>query len=532
MAVVSSPVDPFQSRLTRLRPPAEVSPLEFIHGRLGEHVWSKQRDVADSVVVNRRTAVKASHGVGKSWLAGRLVAWWIETHPPGTATAITTAPTFSQVRAILWKEINRAHKLGGLGGRTNQTEWLIGTELVAFGRKPSDYDQAAFQGIHDEFVLVVLDEAGGIPEQLWIDANALITNTDCRILAIGNPDDPVSHFAKVCQPGSGWNVITIAARHSPNFTGEEVPDKLRRVLVNQVYLDELAADVGEGSPIWQAKVEGEFPLDDPSSVVSPAKITQCRRGDQEHPPEALEPVELGVDVGASEGGDATVIRARYGCVAGPVWRVKSAESADVVDAVMAAIIETGAAAVKIDSIGVGWGVAGELERLRSQGRHSAHVIKVNVGQASTAPGRFPKLRDQIWWEVGRLHTEAGTWDLAAIDDRTAADLAAPRWAPDAGGRIKVEPKDETRKRLGRSPDDADALLLAFYAGFGQGAAFIQAWANRLAKDEAEAAAVAAGAAGATRPRPETAAQRRARMERHFAQQMAAASQPPPEAAPL
>jgi len=45
---------------------------------------------------------------------------------------------------------------------------------------------------------------------------------------------------------------------------------------------------------------------------------------------------------------------------------------------------------------------------------------------------------------------------------TVKQLIAPRWRPDSAGRIQVEKKDETKKRLGRSPDDADALLLAFY----------------------------------------------------------------------
>src|SRR6185437_15777777 len=377
-----------------------------------------------------------------------------------------TAPTFPQVRAILWREIGRAHRKGKLPGRVNQTEWWLGEELVAFGRKPSDYDESAFQGIHARYVLVIIDEACGIPDQLWIAAGALVTNAESAILAIGNPDDPTSHFAKVCQPGSGWNVLRIQAADSPNFTDEVVPDSLGPLLISQNYLDDLIADgCGPGTPIWTSKVDGDFPEDSEDSAVRASSVAKCRIA-KEFDPEALVTVELGVDVGGSEKGDQTVIRERRGNRAGRRWGLRSAESEVVADAVLAAIIESGATRVKIDSIGIGWGVAGHLNRMAQDGKHAATIVKVNVGSASTRPDRYPKLRDEIWWEVGRLQSENGSWDLSEIDDRTAVELSAPKWAPDAAGRIKIEPKKETRERLGRSPDDADALLLAFYSGGG------------------------------------------------------------------
>ena len=81
----------------------------------------------------------------------------------------------------------------------------------------------AFHGQHAPLMLVVLDEAGGIPGPLWAAAKSLITGRNNWILAIGNPDDPTSEFEKICPPGSGWNVITISTFDTPNFTGEDVP---------------------------------------------------------------------------------------------------------------------------------------------------------------------------------------------------------------------------------------------------------------------------------------------------------------------
>jgi hypothetical protein len=135
----------------------------------------------------------------------RLALWWIDVHPPGEAFVVTTAPTTPQVEAILWRYMGNAHKKGGLPGRiTLDAKWYIGNELVAYGRKPADYDPAAFQGIHARYVLVIIDEAGGVPKSIFDAVDALATNVDARVVAVGNPDDPASHFATICKPGSGW----------------------------------------------------------------------------------------------------------------------------------------------------------------------------------------------------------------------------------------------------------------------------------------------------------------------------------------
>ena len=464
---------PFQVAADLLDPGGQLSPWDFAEQKLGEALWSKQRDVARSVMVNRRTAVMSCHQAGKSYAASRLTAWWLWSHAPGTAFVVSTAPTFEQVRAVLWREIGRAHRKGNLLGRVNQTEWWIGDEMVAFGRKPGDTDPSAFQGIHAEYVLVILDEACGIDRELWLAALSLAANDKSRILAIGNPDDPGSHFAQVCKPGSGWNVIQISYADTPNFTGERVPLELSPLLIGPTYVEEMRHDVGEGSGPWKAKVLGEFPEDADDGVVSLSALRRCMRPDQEHAPEDLLPVELGWDVGT--GGDRSVVRERLGVKAGRTWYTKGADLMPQCGEVVRILEETGATAIKIDSIGIGHGAADRMEELRREGAHQARVIRVNVGEAPTKPHRFPKLRDQIWWEVGRMMCQDGAWDLSGIDDATVAQLTAPKYALDSSGRIKVEPKADTRARLGRSPDDADALLLAFYRAQGQGAAFLEMW---------------------------------------------------------
>ena len=134
-------------------------PVRWVQERLNQTVWSKQREILSAVRDHRRVAVRSGHGVGKSWTAALVACWWLDTHPPGEAFVVSTAPTFSQVRAILWRYIRKHHGAGQLAGRVNQTEWLIDDELVGYGRKPADTDTDGFQGIHARYVLVVLDEA-------------------------------------------------------------------------------------------------------------------------------------------------------------------------------------------------------------------------------------------------------------------------------------------------------------------------------------------------------------------------------------
>lgn len=441
-----------------------AEPVRWVTERLGQTVWSRQADIMRSVRDHRRTAVRSAHGVGKSHTAALVACWWLDTHPPGEAFVVSTAPTFAQVRAILWRYIRRNHRVGQLVGRVNQTEWHIDDEIVGYGRKPADHDESAFQGIHARYVLVIIDEACGVPEQLWIAADALATGPDCRILAIGNPDNPASHFRKVCVPGSGWHSMAISAYDSPNLTGETVPEPMAAALVSPEWVQEKLREWGEDNPLYRSKVLGEFSADAPNQVVRAADIAACRINPETRIPHAeLTPVELGVDVGG--GGDETVIRERRGPRAGREWRAHTDRPEQIAPLILQAIRESCATAVKVDAIGVGFGVIGELRNLASQGHHVARIIGVNVAEKASQPDKFLNLRAELWWEVGRGLSERGGWDLSVMDnaDATVAQLLEPRWDVDPQGRIRVEKKEEIIKRLGRSPDNADALLLAFYS---------------------------------------------------------------------
>lgn len=455
-------------------------PVGWIAKKLGEFTWSKQQEIANAVVTDRRVAVPSAHEMGKSFIAARLVAWWLDVHAPGEAFVVTTAPTASQVRAILWKEINRAHRNGKLAGRTNQTEWWLNDELVAFGRKPSDYEPAAFQGIHARFVLVVIDEACGVPESIYVAAQSLAANENSRILAIGNPDASNTHFAKVCAPGTDWTVIPIDGMDSPNFTDEDVPDTLRDLLMAPIYEKEMREDHGIDHPFYIAKVRGRFPSDIADGVIPLSAVRNCQI-ERDHTETELTPVEIGFDVAA--GGDDAVLYERRGVKAGRVERYRTEQSEVLVGHAVQFIHLTGAIRIKVDVIGVGWAVAGRLEGLYDEGVHRAQVVRVNVGESSSDPARFPKLRDELWWDYGRRLITEAVADLSDMDEKTIAQLIAPTWKP-IGGRVQIEPKAETKKRLKRSPDDADAWLLAMYAG-SPTEDVVNAWKNTLSSTPAK-----------------------------------------------
>lgn len=440
-------------------------PVAWVGDRLNQTVWSKQREIMESVRDNRKTAVRSCHSSGKSHVASLIVSWWLDSHPPGEAFVVTTAPTTAQVRAILWRYIRRMHKANGLPGRVNQVEWLIDEELVAFGRKPADTDEAAFVGIHAPYVLCVLDEACGVPEQLWIGAEAITTGPWCRILAIGNPDNSDTQFYKVSQPGSGWNAIRISAHDTPNYTGEPVPEMVAVSLISKEWGDEKKTEWGEDNALYNSKVLGEFSVDSADTVVRSSDVAACRVDPEIHyTPSEVSPIELGVDVGG--GHDETVIRERRGILAGREWRIRSDRPEKIAPLVLLAIRESGARSVKIDSIGVGFGVIGELRNAGARREHNARIIGVNVASSPVDKVKFVNLRAEMWWTLGRDLSAGGGWDLSQMEnaDATAAQMCWPRWFLDVKGRIQVESKDDIIKRNGRSPDNADALLLAYYAG--------------------------------------------------------------------
>lgn len=453
-----------EAALSLLHPTADPlidDPVGWYQQKCGGFVWSKQIEILEAIRDHPLVAVMAAHDVSKSHTASIAGAWWEDVHELGSAFLVSTAPSWQQVEAILWREIRRRHQEGNLAGRiTLDCKWHMGRhgarrgdeteELIAFGRKPADYDEYTFQGIHARYFMAILDEAGGIPEWLWNAVLALATNENARVLAIGNPDDPNSHFAQICKPGSGWHVIRISAFDSPNFTDEEVPDDLREVLVSQDWVEARRRDWGEGSPIWQAKVQGEFPDISDEYLIAPALIEQCYQLDLP----GLEKGRYGMDV-ARMGTDKSVIYRNRG---GVIRFVKEWAKKDTMQSAGEAaqiLMKHGIHRIPmiIDIIGYGAGVHDRLKEQRFE------VAPYQGSERALNSKKFRNRRSESWWTFREL-MEDGAIDLDPTDDILAAQLGSVKWGVDSSGRIYIETKEDLLERGLPSPDRADAAILS------------------------------------------------------------------------
>jgi hypothetical protein len=406
-----------------------------------------------------------------SFSASRLVAWWLAS-TPARAFAVTTAPTFPQVRAILWREIGMAHRKGHLPGRVTQTEWHLaadrqhrtspdtraGEELVAFGRKPPAHDSGvAFQGIHsgEGGVLIILDEAAGVPAGLWDAAEGLMADENSRILAIGNPDEPVGPFADCFAPNSDWAQFHISAFDSPNFTGEQVAPEVARSLVSRLWVNERRKAWGEDHPLWTSRVLGDFPDVSTDNVIP---LGWARAAQDRELAKVGDRPRIGVDV-ARFGVDDSAIAAVWGPVVRIVDVIHGQDTVKVAGKVLDTARNLRANVIHVDGVGVG---AGVIDQLRAQDGYPLTVHDMQAGARPQDPERFVDARSEWWWMV-RERAESGDLDLPSEGPHAQellAQLTGPRFTYDARLRIRVESKESMKARGIPSPDLADAVIMA------------------------------------------------------------------------
>jgi hypothetical protein len=443
-----------------------TDPVQWVKDKTGVSLWSKQRDICRSVQKHQLTAVKSGHGIGKSFVTSNLATWWIDTHPVDDTMVISTAPSSRQVGVIMWEEIRKIHRKAQLAGEVQRSNrWLIDNTEVGFGRKPQDYDKHAFQGLHRDNLLIIIDEACGVDEWLWIAALSMATGENNKIIAIGNPDDPSSYFAKVCKPTSGWNVIQISVFDSPNFTGEEVTEEAKRKLTQPGWVEKMEKEVGRDTATWTSKVLGEFPEIDEMSTIPLGWIHRAQERWQEWE-DAGSPIQgryiLGVDV-ARYGGDKSAFAHRHGDVVTSVEVLPGGDTERTADR----ILENRYATAIVDTNGVG---AGVYDKLRDRGMSA---LPFNAGNRTTlrdSSGQieFYNLRAAATWRLRDALDPAKNPTLCLPpDELLAADLSSPRWKTMAGGKLVIETKNDVKKRLGRSPDRGDAVTLANWLGGGQ-----------------------------------------------------------------
>ena len=456
-------------------------PVGYARDVLGVAWWDKQAEAAWALIEHKRVFVKASHSVGKSFLAGGLVNWFFDCFDPGLC--ITTAPTARQVQDILWKEIRSqrpALQRGVLLPRACRME--TSPEHFAIGYTARD--DSGFQGCHAEHVLIVFDEATGVDSAFWDAAEGMMTGVECYWLVILNPTDAASRAYEECQNTQKWHVMEISALEHPNIAAElegkpapfpravrlewvqgRIAEWCTAVLTEDRQAQDFEFPSGSGKwhrpgPLFESRVLGLWPTQGSVSVWTEGLWLACLEPQKVMEGERL---QIGCDK-ARFGDDFTSIVARRGNCA--LWHeTHNGWDNRQIAGRLKQLCRTYAlpqedpqtVTCRIDD------VQGAVVDLAE----GFTFVGVNSSSRALEEERFPNTRTELWFAASGRAAE-GRLDLSRLSEASRnllrAQAMAPTWKVDAQGRRVVEPKADTKKRLGRSPDDMDALNLAFYAG--------------------------------------------------------------------
>jgi phage terminase large subunit len=424
-------------------------PCAFVTEVLGVHLYSRQREIVEAVRDHERVACKAGNAVGKSVAAACLILAWLAGGPG--SVVVSTSATDAQLRRVLWRETRKRFKQApGFfdGAVVTETEIRLRDDWLAVGFSTDTPE--AMQGIHAERLLVVVDEASGVEEAIFDAIEGLLAGGDARVLLLGNPlRTSGSFYDAFHSKRDEWHCITVDAFSTPNFTGEEVPRALRKNLVSRRWVERLEKR-SAGSNTYLVKVLGEFPSQQDDAVISRTDLEAA----QAQTVEPGLPLLLGLDV-ARFGNDQSVLALRQGYRVRVIdsWQGKALTETTgrVLDHVRRLQAEHARRPrVIVDDVGLGGGVT---DGLREQG---VDVVAFNAGARAKRPADFPNRRSEVWFTAAEV---LPLLDLDPRDEQLARELLAPTFSFDSSGARVVEQKSNTRKRLGRSPDRADSVLL-------------------------------------------------------------------------
>lgn len=455
-------------------------PVFWAEDKLGLVLWSKQKEILQSIADHKRTAVKSCHSIGKTFISAVASAWWIDTRD--NCMVQSTAPTYDQVHTLLWEEIRKLHNRAGLIGRVNlQDQWLkdvvnpsTGRKqqvVVGQGKKPADGNIHGFHGTHrPDGVLAIYDEGCGIAQAIFTGGEAVTTGLQDRQLTVGNPDDPGTEFGDIfTTKGHLWNLITVSAFDTPNFTdeGEELrkkyrkdPDKLAMVeallagMPNPDTVEDQKELWGEDSPRYLSKVLAQFPLVSEDSLFTPSEIATGLNNRME--PEELGFKVLGVDP-ARYGNDKAALAL---CADGKISIVDTYNTMDLMELaarVHKHALDLGVDQVRVDAVGLGGGVLDRLVALNNADGKKYALIEMVAGARAPDPTEHRNAR-AYWYDSFKYKLRAGNIDLP--DDKRLLDEMSRVRYEYPNGVMKIESKDDMRKRGVHSPDILDAVVMA------------------------------------------------------------------------
>lgn len=435
------------------------NPVGFCEDWLGSHFWSKQREIVESVFLNTKTAVRSCHSSGKTFTAADVVLAFLILCAP--AKVITTAPTWAQVNDLLWSEIRTKfkYKLADALPEINilKTRLELDDDWFALGLSPKE--AINFQGFHQQNILIVFDEAPGVKPEIVDAADSLMASGNAHCLWIGNPTESTGHFFDAFR-GSEFNKIHISYKDTPNFTGEDVPEQVKRALITPAWVEGRRQAWGGKSPLFMSRCDGDFPEGTDGSIISLALCEEAIHRDVTASGEK----ELGVDVAA--GGDLTAYCVKHGNVLLGIQTESTRDTMTICGRVVRLNEEHHFKIIRVDMHGLGKPV---IDRLKELG-----LPAVGISSAGHAVDqeRYADRRTEMWFDMA----DWLKYGKIPEDYEFVNDLTAPLTDPPGGltsrGQYKIEKKEKTRERLKRSPDRGDAGVYAVQSGIGTGNAWM------------------------------------------------------------
>ena len=421
----------------------------FVREVLGVEPDPKQVKALDAISRgDRRISIRSGHGVGKTTLLAWIILWWMLTRYP--QKTVCTAPTSKQLfgalanETLLWLR-KLPPTLQELFEPKAEEIFLKADptgSFVSFRTSRPEMPEA-LAGVHAENVLLIGDEASGIPEQVFIAASGSMSGHNaCTVLA-GNPVRVSGLFFDTHNKLSSlWTTIHISCVGHPR--------------ISQDFIDDMKARYGEDSNDYRVRVLGEFPLSNADTVIPYELMALSLTRDVR--PLLVKPV-WGLDC-AGQGSDKSALCKRQGNVLlEPVMEWKGLDTMELVGRVNLAFKATPGLTqpneIAVDAIGLGAGVADRLMELGLPARG------VNVSETASLSDKYRNLRAELAF-TAREWFEKRDVNLCN-DSRLGAELVDIRYKPTSAGKIQIESKDDMRKRGVKSPNLADAFFLTFAA---------------------------------------------------------------------
>jgi hypothetical protein len=421
------------------------NPVLFVKEVLGATPYDYQAEFLDAIAKGeRKMSVRSGHGTGKSTSASWAMLWYVLLRFPNKV--VVTAPTSSQLFDALFAELKRwvnelpphLHQL--LIVKSDRVELSsAASEAFISARTSRAETPEALAGVHSENVLLVVDEASGVPEKVFEAAAGSMSGHSATTILLSNPTRSSGTFYESqTRMSKSWWTRRWSCVDSP--------------LVSDEFVDEMRERYGEDSNAFRIRVLGEFPLADDDTIIPFHIAESAIHRDIEITPD-IKPI-WGLDV-ARFGTDKTALCKRYGNVVTEIRAWQGLDLMQTVGRVMAEYESLSPSVrpseILVDSIGVGGGV---VDRLRELG---APVRGVNVSEAPAMGHTYMNLRSELWFKA-KGWLEDRSCKLPK-DDQLLAELTAIRYSFTSSGKMKAESKDEMRKRGLKSPDLADALCL-------------------------------------------------------------------------